>query len=195
MLTHLLKTDKNKSLFAPVQSTTINSSWSRKTFSSKNGFTLVEVMVVVVIISLLSSFVILNLQGRDKYFQFENEAQRLSRLISLAREQAILNSEILGLRFRKNCYSFMLRKENEWKAYNDRVYGPHEIAEGIEFELLVNNILTTLPADRSPESPQIYILSSGEISSFQLNIKSSFVQSVYTIIGHETGNIEMAVKN
>jgi len=163
--------------------------------SAQHGFTLLEVMVVVVIISVLSSFVILSLQGKDKSLQFENEAKRLNHVIALAREEAILNSEVLGLRFRKNCYSFMVRKDDEWKAYNDRVFGPHEIAAGIEFQLLINNIITFLPVEQSPKVPQIAIWPSGEISPFELNIKSTFIESVYTLVGNEFGSIEMARQN
>lgn len=162
---------------------------------SAQGFTLLEVMVVVVIISVLSSFVIVSLQDRDKSIQFTNEAKRLNHVIALAREEAILNSEILGLRFRKNCYTFMLRNNAEWKPYNDRVFGPHKIPQGIEFQLLVNGIVTPLPLDQSPKTPQIAIWPSGELSPFELNIKSTIIHSVYTLIGNEFGSIEMTRQN
>lgn len=159
------------------------------------GFTLLEVMVVVVMISVLSSFVIVSLQDRDKNIQFTNEAKRLNHVITLAREEAILNSEILGLRFRKNCYTFMLRNNTEWKPYNDRIFGPHEIPQGIEFQLLINGIVTPLPLDQSPKTPQIAIWPSGELSPFELNIKSTIIHSVYTLIGNEFGSIEMTLQN
>jgi len=159
------------------------------------GFTLLEIMIVVVIISILSSFLILSLQDRDKSIQFENEAKRLNHIIALAREEAILNSEILGLRFRKNCYGFMLRKDNEWKAFNDRIFGPHEIPPEIEFQLLISDVITPLPLDEPPKIPQVTILPSGELSPFELNIKSTIIQSGYTLIGNEFGSIEMSRQN
>ena len=160
-----------------------------------HGFTLLEIMIVVVTISILSSFLIVSLQGRDKTIQFENEAKRLNHVMVLAREEAILNSDILGVRFRKNCYSLMLRKNNEWKAYNDRVFGPHEIPHGIEFELFINDVITPLPRDESPKSPQITIWPSGEVSPFELKIKGSLAESNYTLIGNELGNIELSRQN
>jgi general secretion pathway protein H len=162
---------------------------------SAQGFTLLEVMIVIVIISVLSSFVALSLQDMDKSIQFKNEAKRLNHVIALAREEAILNSEILGLRFRKNCYSFMFRKNTEWIAYNDRIFGPHEIPQGIEFQLLINGMVTPLPLDKPPKTPQIAIWPSGEVSPFELNIKSTIIQSVYTLIGNEFGSIEMTQQN
>ena len=162
---------------------------------STQGFTLLEIMVVVVIISVLSSFVIVSLQDRNKSIQFTNEAKRLNHVIALAREEAILNSEILGLRFRKNGYTFMQRNNAEWKPYNDRIFGPHEIPQGVEFQLLINGISTPLPVEKSPKTPQIAIWPSGEISPFKLNIKSTIIHSVYTLIGNEFGSIEMTRQN
>lgn len=152
-------------------------------------------MVVIVIISILSSFVALSLQDMDKSVQFKNEAKRLNHVITLAREEAILNSEIIGLRFRKNCYTFMLRSNAEWKPYNDRIFGPHEIPYGIEFQLLINDIVTPLPLDQSPKAPQIAIWPSGEVTPFELNIKSTIIQSVYTLSGNEFGSIKMTRQN
>lgn len=195
MLKDLPTKYRNISSFTSIQYSGTHFPQPHKTKITQSGFTLLEIMIVVVIISVISSFIVVSLQGRDKSIQFENEAKRFTRVMALAREEAILNSDILGVRFRKNCYSFMLRKNNEWKAYNDRLYGPHEIPMGIEFELFVNNIATILPDEQSPKEPQLYILSSGEISPFQLNIKSKFIQSVYTIIGDEIGNLELALKN
>ena len=162
---------------------------------STQGFTLLEMMVVVVIISILSGYVMLSLQDRDKSIQFKNEAKRLNHIIALAREEAILNSEILGLRFRKNCYGFMFRKNNEWKAFNNRIFGPHEISPGIEFQLLISDVIISLPLDEPPKSPQITIWPSGEASPFELNIKSTAIQSSYTLIGNEFGSIEMSRQN
>jgi len=170
---------------------TIQAKKSRPT----QGFTLLEIMIVVVTISILSSYIMLSLQDKDKGIQFKNEAKRLNHIIALAREEAILNSEILGLRFRKNCYGFMLRKNNEWKAFNDRVFGPHEIPPGIEFQLLISDVITPLPLDVPPKSPQVTILPSGELSPFELNIKSTIIQSSYTLIGNEFGSIEMRRQN
>lgn len=167
---------------------------SKKNMSTQ-GFTLLEMMVVVVIISILSSYVMLSLQGRDKSIQFKNEAERLNHIIALAREEAILNSEIFGLRFRKNCYGFMFRKNNEWKAFNNRIFGPREIPQGIEFQLLISDVITPLPLDEPPKSPQITIWPSGEVSPFELKIKSTIIQSSYTLIGNEFGSIEMSLQN
>ena len=167
----------------------------KSTSKSIQGFTLLEIMVVVVIISIFSSYLVLSLQDRDKSIQFENEAKRLNHVIALAREEAILNSEILGLSFRQNCYRFMFRNNNEWKAYNDRIFGPHEIPQGIEFQLLINNVITHLPLEESPKSPQISIWPSGEVSPFELNIKSNITQANYILIGNEFGNLEMSLQN
>lgn len=159
------------------------------------GFTLLEIMVVISIITVLSGMLILNLQDRDKSIQLENEAKRLNHIIELAREEAILNSEIIGLRFRQVCYTFVLRNDNEWKAYNDRTYGPHEIPGGIEFELLIDDIPNPLPREETPKHPQIIIWPSGELSPFELKLKSQVVNTTYSLSGKASGILELTREN
>jgi hypothetical protein len=109
----------------------------------------------------------------------------------LAREEAILNSEILGLRFRQNCYGFMHRKDNQWKAFNNRIFGPHEIPQGAEFQLLIDNIITHLPRDEAPSTPQIAIWPSGEILPFELKIKNTLLEKSYVVSSTESGDINI----
>jgi general secretion pathway protein H len=163
--------------------------------SSKNiataGFTLLEIMVVVVIITILSSYVMLNLQDRDKTIQLEQETKRLKQIISLAREEAILNSEVLGLRFRQVCYTLVSRNNNEWKAYNNNIFGPHEIPAGIELHLLIDDVSTPLPREQTPKFPQIVIWQSGELTPFELILKSSITQTSYSLTGNDFGDVEI----
>src|SRR5690349_282623 len=71
------------------------------------GFTLVEILVVVVIIAIISAGVILsvNLTGRDN--DLEKEGNRLLTLVNYAREQAELQTREYGLLFRDDGYEFL----------------------------------------------------------------------------------------
>src|SRR5580698_7293915 len=68
------------------------------------GFTLIEMLVVVVIIGILATSLVLSLgdTGRDR--AMEQERDRLSALIAYAREQGDLQTLEFGLRLTPNGY-------------------------------------------------------------------------------------------
>jgi len=72
-----------------------------------SGFTLLELLVVIVIIGIIISVasVSVNVLGRDN--QIEDQAKRLNAVISQAREEAELQARDTGLYIERDGYLFM----------------------------------------------------------------------------------------
>ena len=77
------------------------------------GFTLVELMVVMVIIGITLGMVSLNaIPSPQQHLQ--NEAQRLALLLQLARDEAIVRNRLVAFEADGEHYRFLVRNETRW---------------------------------------------------------------------------------
>jgi len=79
--------------------------------ATARGFTLIEVMVVMVIIAILITAVSLSLKGDRVAEALGEEAKRLTALLNLAREEAVIRDRDLGLVLAEDGYLFVQREE------------------------------------------------------------------------------------
>ena len=77
------------------------------------GFTLVEVMVVLVIIGIVLGMVSLNAIP-SPHQNLQQEAQRLALLLQLARDEAIVRNRLVTFEANTERYRFLVRNENHW---------------------------------------------------------------------------------
>lgn len=155
-----------------------------------NGFTLVEVMLVMLLIGLLATTVVMNFTGESREERLEKEAERLQQLFHFVAETAMLKQQEWGLYVLPDRYGFLYynNKDGKW-VEADEPAGlrqhklPHDISLTLELEGLPGeetNLLSQLDwqldddteqsdeDSKIPVLPQVFVLSSGEISPFQL---------------------------
>lgn len=78
------------------------------------GFTLVEIMVVMVIIGLTLGMVSLNAIPSQRQ-DLQAEARRLSLLLQLARDEAIVRNRPITFEATAERYHFLVRNETRWE--------------------------------------------------------------------------------
>jgi type II secretion system protein H len=157
------------------------------------GFTLLELMMVVVVVGILVSIFTLSM-GSYADDATNEHARRLEALISLALEEAGINGRELGLRFYQHGYEFSSRQPAQdedgrqvwlWVPLDaDRILKPRDFGDEISVDLEIEGKEIVLEFERSedftadkqdePEKdndneaeegyqPQIFLLSSGDI--------------------------------
>lgn len=161
--------------------------------SLQKGFTLIEIMVVVVIVAILMSAVTLSFPPTGDKLLKEHSA-RFSALIGLAQDEAILQSRELGLEVSDKGYAFYRNEDNSWTSYADTPFSKRQFPAEIISTIVLDGIAIDLK-DRDKKTPQIVILSSGEMTPFtyKLSYKN---ESEVTLKVNATGGIEQSfVKN
>lgn len=78
------------------------------------GFTLLELLIVLVIVGITMGFVAFNAMP-DERQQLRNEAQRIALLMQLARDEAIVRNRPVAFESGDTGYQFLLRDQNKWE--------------------------------------------------------------------------------
>lgn len=166
-------------------------------FARVRAFTLMEIMLVLVIMGIATSFVMFNAFSGTYAQDLEKQVKRFQVVFDLASDFAVLNQLELGLRIdqKKNLYMFMvLDEEDKWQPIEgDKALSSHELPEMFNVELTIDNLpwveegslfddgvfdeklsfdderveIGKEEEKRLPP-PQVFLLSSGEITPFSL---------------------------
>lgn len=152
------------------------------------GFTLIEILVVVVIVGILASLVVLSLGAIGDDRNLQREARRLASLLELAGDEAELQGRDFGVEFIRQGYRFVEFDpifERWGEILGDKVLRQRKLPSDMELELLIEDRRIELadePAatqtgeddDDSPLlerfAPHGMLLSSGDLSPLQVNI-------------------------
>jgi len=106
--------------------------------SRHGGFTLLEVLLVMVLIGLAASTVVLSLSGNGPQRQLQQQAERLAAKLQLALDEAVLRRRELGLDVLSQGYRFLLLDADagKWQVIEtDRQLGPVELDTAFRLEL------------------------------------------------------------
>ncbi|MHC8364825.1 type II secretion system minor pseudopilin GspH [Pseudomonas sp. ZT5P21] len=125
------------------------------------GFTLLELMIVIVVIGVLLgmvSFVV----GPNPLRQARQEALGMAGMIQQLRERAVLDGEEYGLRLSDSGYRAMRLDAQGWEP----VAAIYKWPETLRLSLEQDGHSLILGADEGP--PQLLMLSSDETSAFTL---------------------------
>jgi general secretion pathway protein H len=156
--------------------------------ASPRGFTLVEVLVLLLIISIVFGLTIARLPipgGADAM----TELRRFERLFSMARNEARLGGKEYGLGPFENTYEFMVYDDEKasWveakRPWHRRVL-PGSLTAKIELKNEERGYKTNLS-----DFPPVLILSSGEVTPFQFRVASASGAQELSVFVDGYGNI------
>jgi general secretion pathway protein H len=163
------------------------------------GFTLVEILVVVVIMAVVISLAVLSIgvTGRDS--QLDDESRRIEGLVGMLHERAVLEGRDFGLRIEPTAYEFVVYEpdRDRWLTITgEPEYRHRELPKGVTFQLeLDSQVVVLKPIDRTfssddpPPPPQVAIAASGEGTPFRLTLLREATQAKAAVDGDAFGKI------
>ncbi len=140
------------------------------------GFTLIEILVVVVIIAILFTITTLSMDATDRDDPAREDIERVSALIDLAGDRAIIEGGEYGLHISRDGYRFMqyFGEEGGWITPDDRAFRHRDWPEDVEVELEADGgrveLDSELDEDDEP-TPQILLTATGESTPFTLVLR------------------------
>jgi type II secretion system protein H len=110
--------------------------YSKQRYSKHKGFTLLELLVVVVIVAILFSYTTLAIRGDSPEDIIKKEAIRLKLRVELAMDEAILRGEEYAIEIHQNGYLFLRYTRNQWTPITgDKVLQQRELPLDMELEM------------------------------------------------------------
>ena len=169
------------------------------------GFTLVEILVVVVIIGIITVGALLSLSfvGPDR--ELHNEGDRIADLMNYAQEQGELQTRELGLYCTDHSYRFLAfdARRNLWVPVDDDdALRPRTLPDALRLQLDVEGrqVVLASVADEQKKKiapadlqPHVMIFSNGDLTSFRLTLGRDGTVSTVTLQPDRQGKIKVQV--
>jgi general secretion pathway protein H len=171
-----------------------------QTHTRCHGFTLLELMVVLVLMGIILSMMTISVGDGGKYRELEEEAQRLKTLISMARDEVIMGSREWRIAFREDGYQFEDKqgtKKQVWVPINNKIFRPRDLP-GYRLSISIED--QAYPSDeeeteeQKPEEDVIGLVSlyySGEMMAFELIMEQEDGEDKFTLKANPFGELEL----
>ena len=163
------------------------------------GFTLVEILVVVVIMAIVISIAVLSVGTAGRDTQLDEESRRIEGLMGLLHERALLEGRDFGMRIEPAAYEFVVYdpRRDLWTSLDQQSeFRRRELPQGLSFQLeLDSQIVVIKPIDRelstdaAPPRPQLAIAASGEGTPFRLTLLRDGSQARASVNGDSLGKL------
>jgi general secretion pathway protein H len=166
------------------------------------GFTLVEILVVVVIMAVVISLAVLSMGVTGRDAGLDEETRRIEGLMQLLHERAVLEGRDFGLRLEPAAYGFVAYEpfKDRWVPLDqEHEFRHRDLPKGVTFQLQldsqvvvlkpVDNTFSSASSQQSTAAPQVAIAASGEGTPFRLTLTRDQTRASATVIGDALGKV------
>lgn len=146
----------------------------------QRGFTLIEILAVVIIIGLLTSIIAVSLGGSDGESNTRKEAQNLIKAIEFVSEQSVFNGDIIGMfvmpkdsedsSAKKWCYNWKRFRDESWQDLPEDTLTEHCMPYNMQWDLVVEGKFYAYDDNLEIQPPVLVWSPSGEATPIEMTI-------------------------
>jgi general secretion pathway protein H len=143
--------------------------------NTQRGFTILEILVVVAVISIITSTILLNTNLSRPDEALKQHISRVSKTLKMLMQEAILNDKNYALSLVPNGYLILEFTGEKFEPSEDKFLKKLANQYSYTDELIINNQIVKIVKkgkDEEPD-PHILILSSGEMTPFEWHVSDT----------------------
>jgi len=181
--------------------TGLSTSSSRSARRQAAGFSLLELLVVLVILGIMVGMTVLSLGTLRSGDAAETEARRLTALLGLVTEEALIQGRDFGIEFFTDGYRFLSWDPDSgvWSVVDDEAaLRRRTLPDGMRVVLAVEGREVVVDAedarrDRRQDEilPHVGVFSSGEFTPFELFLVTDFIADAWLVRARVHGEVEL----
>ena len=156
--------------------------------NKNRGFTILEILVVVAIISIIASTVVLNTNLGSPEAPLKKHVIRVQQILQLLMQEAILEDRNFALSLLPETYLVLEYDGESWIPSTDKIFQSLKKTVPFHEELLVDQQLVKIEKTDNPK-PHILILASGEMSVFEWLIEDRKNRYKARLLSSMTGEL------
>ncbi|MFE8071729.1 type II secretion system minor pseudopilin GspH [Marinobacteraceae bacterium S3BR75-40.1] len=150
----------------------------------QRGFTLIEILVVVIIVGLMATIAVLNVGDAPERHKLEEKVRKLYLTLQTASDEAVLDSREIGLKLDKGEVRFLVYQPPEvsvqgqdspaggtWEPMQNDPFRGWTVPDWLKMEIEPAADQPRLPVQGDKEKlPDLVLFSSGETTPFQIRL-------------------------
>jgi general secretion pathway protein H len=146
------------------------------------GFTLIEILVVVLIIGITTSFVMLSFGDFGEKRKIINAAQQFADYVTMVKKEAILESNTLSIKIKGHRYDVLrFKSPNKWRHMSETIFKNQHFPKQVNVYLTINK--------RKSKKSSIIVNPSGDITPFELKFGKTGNKIIATVTGESDGSV------
>jgi general secretion pathway protein H len=164
-----------------------------------SGFTLLEVLVVIVIIGIITSMAMVSTRVLGGDHEMDQEAARLSAVLGQVREDAMMQGQDIGFRVDASGYDFLRydSRNDRWlPVSDDPLLRERSLPAGLVTALVLESREVQLKPRNQGDaqqalSPQVVVQASGDLVPFEVVFRREGTEEVRRVTGTIEGTIQV----